>query len=71
MKGSRKIVIYELHNGALIISSTKVGKNGKFVQNTEKGLGKAFSGNISNEELGKMVKKYIQHSEWSVKKENF
>lgn len=62
MKKSRKLEIYELHSKSYIISPTKIGKRGKFVQKKE---GKTCSINIEPEELGKLVKEWMGKSIWS------
>ena len=62
MKKCRKIVIYELHSNSYVISPTKIGKSGRFAQKPE---GQTCNVKIEHKELGRLVKKWMDKSEWS------
>lgn len=61
---SKKLIIYENRKtGSLFIRATKIGKNGSKFSMKHHRFGKAISGNVSNEELGKTVRDILQNCE--------
>lgn len=61
MRRTKKLIIYEdRKTGSLFIRATKIDKHGKFrLKNSS--YGKAISGNVSDEELGKVVREILQN----------
>lgn len=63
MTKSRKLIIYEdKKTGSLFIRSTRVNDRGQFVLK-DHNYGKAISGNVSNDELGRVVREILQKCE--------
>lgn len=61
---SKKLIIYENRKtGSLFIRATKIAQNGRKFSMKHHLLGKAISGNVSNEELGKTVRDILQNCE--------
>jgi len=61
---SKKLIIYEdRKTGSLFIRSTKLAKGGKGFSLKDHRFGKAISGNVSDEELGKTVREILQNCE--------
>ena len=61
MRRTKKLIIYEdRKTGSLFIRATKIDKHGKFRLKNDS-YGKAISGNVSDEELGKVVREILQN----------
>ena len=59
---TKKLIIYEdRKTGSLFIRSTKMAKGGKGFSLKKHSFGKAISGNVSDEELGKTVREILQN----------
>jgi hypothetical protein len=58
---SKKLIIYEdRKTGSLFIRSTKIDSSGEF-RLKDDSFGKAISGNVSDETLGKTVREILQN----------
>ena len=64
MKKSKRLDLYELHSGSYAIIPTRKRKKGKGFAQIEGG-GQTCSKKITNEELGKLVRKWLDKSVWS------
>lgn len=61
---SKKLIIYEdRKTGSLFIRSTKIGKRGKKFVLRHHDFGKALSKNVSDTELGKIVREILKNCE--------
>lgn len=61
MKKTKKLIIYEdRKRGSLFIRATKIDKHGDF-RLKDDSYGKAISGTVSDEELGKAVREILQN----------
>ena len=61
MRRTRKLIIYEDNKtGSLFIRATRIDKQGEFKLKDDS-CGKAISGNVSDEELGKAVREILKN----------
>lgn len=60
---SKKLIVYELENGAIAVCATKVvRKDGKESFSLKQGIGsgQVISGNVTDDQLGKVVRKILK-----------
>ena len=61
MRRTRKLIIYEdKKTGSLFIRATRIDKQGEFKLKDDN-YGKAVSGNVNDEELGKTVREILKN----------